>query len=223
MSTSPATATPPRAFGLNIADVRSVVANAIGGDNVGETVEGLQRFPISNALLRPVRSTNYAACRLFSDQTRHMLLGDVAAIAMSDGPPCCAVACCAALRLGLRRWRARSEEVRGAGHAQQAVAQQVKLTQATRCRGRASLARPGARHRQLQRLVCRRHFADFSAWMKQVVCVVVHSLWCEFWLVLRLACRLPVQLASSRWQASRRNLKIMVLYLRQAWDDRLAR
>src|ERR1019366_10441000 len=31
-------------YGLNIADVQSVVSAAIGGDNIGETVEGLQRF-----------------------------------------------------------------------------------------------------------------------------------------------------------------------------------
>src|SRR5262249_25947340 len=34
-------------YGMNVADVQSVVASAIGGETVGETVEGLQRFPIS--------------------------------------------------------------------------------------------------------------------------------------------------------------------------------
>src|SRR5216117_3224823 len=34
-------------YGLNIADVQSIISAAIGGDNVGETVEGLQRFPIN--------------------------------------------------------------------------------------------------------------------------------------------------------------------------------
>src|SRR2546425_8632506 len=34
-------------YGLNIADVQSIVSAAIGGDNIGETVEGLQRFPIN--------------------------------------------------------------------------------------------------------------------------------------------------------------------------------
>ena len=34
-------------YGLSIADVQSVVAGAIGGSNIGETVEGLARFPIS--------------------------------------------------------------------------------------------------------------------------------------------------------------------------------
>ena len=34
-------------FGMNIADVQSVVASAIGGEAIGETVEGRQRFPIN--------------------------------------------------------------------------------------------------------------------------------------------------------------------------------
>jgi Cu(I)/Ag(I) efflux system membrane protein CusA/SilA len=34
-------------YGLNIADVQSIVSSGIGGDNIGETVEGLQRFPIN--------------------------------------------------------------------------------------------------------------------------------------------------------------------------------
>lgn len=34
-------------YGLNIADVQSIVAGAIGGENVGETIEGLARFPIN--------------------------------------------------------------------------------------------------------------------------------------------------------------------------------
>src|ERR1700674_5739821 len=34
-------------YGLNVSDVQSVVSSAIGGDNIGETIEGLQRFPIN--------------------------------------------------------------------------------------------------------------------------------------------------------------------------------
>jgi hypothetical protein len=36
-------------YGLNIADVRSVIAPAVGGETIGETVEGLARIPISAA------------------------------------------------------------------------------------------------------------------------------------------------------------------------------
>jgi Cu(I)/Ag(I) efflux system membrane protein CusA/SilA len=34
-------------YGLTIADVQSVVASLVGGENIGETVEGLARFPIN--------------------------------------------------------------------------------------------------------------------------------------------------------------------------------
>jgi hypothetical protein len=37
-------------YGLNIADVQSVIASAVGGKTIGETVEGLARFPIQRAL-----------------------------------------------------------------------------------------------------------------------------------------------------------------------------
>lgn len=34
-------------YGMSIADVQRIVSIAIGGENIGETVEGLQRFPIN--------------------------------------------------------------------------------------------------------------------------------------------------------------------------------
>ena len=44
-------------YGLNISDVQSIVASAIGGETVGETVEGLQRFPISVRYPRELRDS----------------------------------------------------------------------------------------------------------------------------------------------------------------------
>ncbi|HEX7435751.1 MAG TPA: efflux RND transporter permease subunit, partial [Caldimonas sp.] len=44
-------------YGLNIADVQSVVAGAIGGETVGETVEGLARFPINLRYPRELRDS----------------------------------------------------------------------------------------------------------------------------------------------------------------------
>ena len=55
-STSGSTGTAAR-YGLNIADVQGVVSAAIGGDNIGETVEGLQRFPINVRYPREVRDS----------------------------------------------------------------------------------------------------------------------------------------------------------------------
>jgi Cu(I)/Ag(I) efflux system membrane protein CusA/SilA len=76
-------------YGLNIADVQSVVAAAIGGDNVGETVEGLQRFPISVRYPREYRDSVEKLRQLpvLTGRGAQIRLGDVAAIHISDGPP----------------------------------------------------------------------------------------------------------------------------------------
>ncbi|HEX3063068.1 MAG TPA: CusA/CzcA family heavy metal efflux RND transporter, partial [Usitatibacter sp.] len=44
-------------YGMNVADVQSVVSSAIGGETIGETVEGLQRFPISVRYPRELRDS----------------------------------------------------------------------------------------------------------------------------------------------------------------------
>ena len=76
-------------YGLNIADVQSVVSAAIGGDNIGETVEGLQRFPINVRYPREVRDSIESLRNLsvLTERGAQIRLRDVAAIRVSDGPP----------------------------------------------------------------------------------------------------------------------------------------
>jgi Cu(I)/Ag(I) efflux system membrane protein CusA/SilA len=76
-------------YGLNIADVQSVVAAAIGGDNIGETIEGLQRFPINVRYPREVRDSLEKLRQLpvLTARGAQIRLGDVAAIRINDGPP----------------------------------------------------------------------------------------------------------------------------------------
>ena len=76
-------------YGLNIADVQSVVSAAIGGDNIGETVEGLQRFPINVRYPREVRDSveNLRNLSILTERGAQIHLGDVAAIKIDDGPP----------------------------------------------------------------------------------------------------------------------------------------
>ena len=76
-------------YGLNIADVQSIVSSVIGGDNVGETVEGLQRFPINVRYPREVRDSveQLRQLSLLTERGAQIRLGDVAAIRISDGPP----------------------------------------------------------------------------------------------------------------------------------------
>ena len=76
-------------YGLNIADVQSIVSAAIGGDNVGETVEGLQRFPINVRYPREIRDSVEKLRQLpvLTERGAQIRLGDVATIRINDGPP----------------------------------------------------------------------------------------------------------------------------------------
>jgi Cu(I)/Ag(I) efflux system membrane protein CusA/SilA len=76
-------------YGLNIADVQNVVAAAIGGDNIGETVEGLQRFPINVRYPRELRDSvdKIRSLPVLTEHGAQIRLGDVAGIVISDGPP----------------------------------------------------------------------------------------------------------------------------------------
>ena len=76
-------------YGLNIADVQSVVSSAIGGENIGETVEGLQRFPINVRYPRELRDSvdKLRALPMLTERGAQILLGDVATIHINDGPP----------------------------------------------------------------------------------------------------------------------------------------
>ena len=75
--------------GLNIADVQAVVSGAIGGENIGETVEGLARFPINLRYPREWRDTpaRLATLPLLTPAGQQITLGTVATIGLSDGPP----------------------------------------------------------------------------------------------------------------------------------------
>ena len=76
-------------YGLNIAELQSVVSAAIGGDNIGETVEGLQRFPINLRYPRELRDSvqKLRDLPVLTERGAQIRLGDVAAINISDGPP----------------------------------------------------------------------------------------------------------------------------------------
>jgi Cu(I)/Ag(I) efflux system membrane protein CusA/SilA len=76
-------------FGLNIADVQSVISSAIGGENVGETVEGLQRFPINVRYPRETRDSleKLRALPIVTERGQRLVLSDVADLRITDGPP----------------------------------------------------------------------------------------------------------------------------------------
>jgi len=76
-------------FGLNVADVQSVVTSAIGGENVGETVEGLSRFPINVRYPREIRDSveRIRQLPIVTERGARILLSDVARVEVVDGPP----------------------------------------------------------------------------------------------------------------------------------------
>ncbi|MBD3877219.1 efflux RND transporter permease subunit [Pseudomonas kunmingensis] len=76
-------------YGLNIADVQSIVSSAIGGETVGETIEGLARYPISVRYPREWRDTPQRLEQLpiLTPQGSQITLGSLARVRISDGPP----------------------------------------------------------------------------------------------------------------------------------------
>ena len=74
--------------GLSIADVQRIVSVAIGGDNVGETIEGLQRFPINIRYPREQRDSvqELRDLPLVTMRGETLTLGSVAQVKITDGP-----------------------------------------------------------------------------------------------------------------------------------------
>ncbi|MFJ3077296.1 efflux RND transporter permease subunit [Pseudomonas sp. NPDC087029] len=76
-------------YGLNIADVQAIVAGAIGGETLGETVEGLARYPISLRYPREWRDSVEALRQLpiYTALGGQVTLGSVAQVRIAEGPP----------------------------------------------------------------------------------------------------------------------------------------
>ncbi|WP_035052174.1 efflux RND transporter permease subunit [Andreprevotia chitinilytica] len=76
-------------YGMNVAEVQSVVAGLIGGENVGETVEGTARYPINVRYPRELRDSPAALRDLpvVTPSGQRITLGMVADVKISDGPP----------------------------------------------------------------------------------------------------------------------------------------
>lgn len=76
-------------YGLNIDDVQQIVSSAIGGKNIGETVEGLARYPINVRYPREIRDSLEALRNLpvVTESGQQIILSSVANIQITDGPP----------------------------------------------------------------------------------------------------------------------------------------
>jgi Cu(I)/Ag(I) efflux system membrane protein CusA/SilA len=76
-------------YGLNVADVQSVVSSSIGGETIGQTVEGLARYPISIRYPRELRGSieDLQNLPVVTPSLQQITLGTVADIHVSEGPP----------------------------------------------------------------------------------------------------------------------------------------
>ncbi|MBT8102368.1 MAG: efflux RND transporter permease subunit [Gammaproteobacteria bacterium] len=76
-------------YGLNIRDVQDVVRTAIGGMNVTQTVEGLERYPVNVRYPQRVRSSveQLRLLPIVTPQGARIALADVADVRVVDGPP----------------------------------------------------------------------------------------------------------------------------------------
>jgi len=76
-------------YGMRIADVQGIVSAAIGGERIGETVEGLQRFPITVRYPRELRDSvdSLRDLPIVTPSGAEITLGAVAKIGIEDGPP----------------------------------------------------------------------------------------------------------------------------------------
>jgi Cu(I)/Ag(I) efflux system membrane protein CusA/SilA len=75
-------------YGMNIEDVQSVVAGAIGGENVGVTVEGLARFPINVRYPREWRDSveKLRTLPVLTPTRQQITLGTIAEVSIDAGP-----------------------------------------------------------------------------------------------------------------------------------------
>lgn len=76
-------------YGLNIEDVQGIVSSAIGGENVGEVVDGLARFPINVRYPRDYRDSieQLRSLPIVTDKGLQIMLSDVARVEVVQGPP----------------------------------------------------------------------------------------------------------------------------------------
>jgi Cu(I)/Ag(I) efflux system membrane protein CusA/SilA len=75
-------------YGLNISDVQQVVSTAIGGMNVSDSVEGLERYPINLRYPQSYRDSpeQLALLPIVTPSGQRIALADVAKIYVEDGP-----------------------------------------------------------------------------------------------------------------------------------------
>jgi len=221
-------------FGLNIADVQSVIALAIGGANIGETVEGLQRFPINLRYPREIRDSleKLRSLPIITERAQRLVLSDVADIRVTDGPPMLR-----SENARLSGWvyvDIRGRDLRSAVHdMQQAVASQVRLPPGYSISWSGQfefLERATARLKVVVPFTLLIIFAllylSFGAFDEALLIMVAlpFALIGGIWLLYLLGYNLSVAGAVGFIALAGVSAEfgvIMLLYLKSAWDERI--
>jgi Cu(I)/Ag(I) efflux system membrane protein CusA/SilA len=115
-------------LGLNVADINNLIGVAVGGMNLTQTVEGLERYPINLRFPREVRDDleKLANLPLITPGGAQIPLSQVAELKITDGPPMLQ-----SENARLNGWT--FVDIRGVDlgtyirHAQQAVRERIKL------------------------------------------------------------------------------------------------
>ncbi len=76
-------------YGLNVGEVQDIIQSAIGGMNVTQTVEGLERYPVNIRYLQDYRNDLPALKRVLIPiaEGRHIPIGQIADIRIKKGAP----------------------------------------------------------------------------------------------------------------------------------------
>ncbi|PXW44029.1 Cu(I)/Ag(I) efflux system membrane protein CusA/SilA [Klebsiella oxytoca] len=76
-------------YGVSVKELQSVVASVVGGDNIGETIEGRERYPISVRYPREMRDSlqKLRDLPVITSGGAQVALSELADIAITDGPP----------------------------------------------------------------------------------------------------------------------------------------
>lgn len=76
-------------YGVSVKELQSVVASVVGGDNIGETIEGRERYPISVRYPREMRDSlqKLRDLPIVTSSGAQVTLSELADIAITDGPP----------------------------------------------------------------------------------------------------------------------------------------
>lgn len=76
-------------YGLNVADIQLVIGTAIGGMNVTQTVEGLERYPVNIRYPQSYRNSpeQLSLLPIVTASGQRIALADVASVYIEDGPP----------------------------------------------------------------------------------------------------------------------------------------